>query len=164
MRILGLILISALPLIIGLREAQKAGAALTAAEELLIMIDEIRSFIRYQALTLDDIMEQLGCEERYRRLGFGEWSRENGEFSVRIADFLRQNERLCVSAEQKRLMTDFFTALGHSNTESQENICALYRSKLESMLAEMRNEAPKRRKLCRALGALGALFVFVILF
>ena len=163
MRFIGIILISIIPLLIGVNFAINAKKSLKQADAVVMMIDEIASYMGYQAMTLDEIMTELSQSERYAILGFDKWKAKDGSFCMRIGEFLRQNDLLKMGEQAKTELISFFTMLGKSDVEAQRQICLLFKQKFNEILKREQSESPKKQKLSLSIGILSSIFAIIVL-
>ncbi len=158
-KIFGILLLSAVPIVFGLRKSQNLMYQKQEVSEIIGLIARCRQGIAYQQLPLASLIQQL--------------PKQQSQTIDRLREHL-QNGASPMSAWQDTakgiccpvilpIMNDFFSALGTSDKESQLNICDMTSARLEEIRLMLEADAPAKTKLYRTVGVLAGAFIAILL-
>lgn len=136
------------------------------------LLSDILAAMRVLRLRILNSMEPVGVLLRkselflFRELGNGLWEGESlNECWIKMRDsFTKRGQPLdCMMNEDVALLDSFFSGLGKSGREEQNNLFAVSIAQLEDTLRQARNHYADCAKLYTALGALVGVGICVII-
>ncbi|MBQ2676610.1 MAG: stage III sporulation protein AB [Clostridia bacterium] len=155
MRVIGILLLSSCPLILGFCASANLKKKLQQTELIVVMISSIKQYICYEALTRDGIFCRLAEDEQYKALGF--WQCDD------ISELVTKNQALVIDKPLKQKLMLFLNGIGSTDISGQMSHCELYSSMFSDSLSKLREEASQKQKLYCSLGSFAAMFVAVVL-
>ncbi len=157
MRIAGLILMTAAPVLLSLRAAAHYRKGQRQVDEFIALIEELRTKIRYYKLPLGEIFASMHCRD------LSVFCRDLAD--MHFSEALEKNRTGFFFGEEcfERLVL-FAFALGKSGCEDQVQNCDLALEALKKERDRLSVEAPKQMKVVLSLGCMsGALLLLLFL-
>lgn len=139
---------------------------ITYLERLLLHLEEIQGFVKYQNVNFAQIIEQLPYENFY------------GEFFGQVLKSLKEGESLnnawkkgvklklentVLQKRELEIIGDLGEQLGLSNRETQMKQLDFFRDKIKRIHKEMKIEEKEKCKLYTSLGVMSGIFISIVL-
>ncbi|MGN0114452.1 MAG: hypothetical protein ACI396_03930 [Acutalibacteraceae bacterium] len=141
-------------------KSAKAAKCCEQAAAAVYAVDEVWQCIRYQSLTICDIVKHLCGVKRLEILGLCAPD-DCGEIDKMIDIAVRQSG---INDEKTAdMLYEFLCSLGKSDLSGQQSVCELYRKKAAEHYGELKERLNSTRRLYSALGVLGSLFCAVLM-
>ena len=131
------------------------------------MLEDISIQIRFQALTVCELLNSLCQNEQFNKLEFLQLTKINLSKSMSFSDaWLKsidewQNNTL--RQEDLNLLKSIGTSLGNSDIEGQLCTIELHKENLDRLITTSIEEREKKGKLYRSLGILSGTFISIML-
>lgn len=159
LKVFGILLLSAIPIGLGLRKSHQLMQQKEDIAGLLFLVMQCRQGIAYQQLPLAELICRLP-RQRYNIID-------------RLIEHI-QDEAPPLSAWKEAsqalhyqpicpIMDDYFSALGSSDQNSQLKICDMTAARLEEIRLTLEKETSAKSKLYRTVGILAGVFIAILL-
>lgn len=130
-----------------------------------LMIQDISIMMRYQALTVKEILFCLCENSAYEKLTFlSEINKiKNVPFQLAWENSVADWQEKAIYPEDRALITEIGTSLGECDIEGQLSILCQKNEKLEIILKNAVLECSRKGKLYRSLGVLTGVFISIMM-
>ena len=159
LRICGILLLSAIPVVVGLMQSRRITAEKDEIQGALFVVSQFRQGICYSQSPVADIAMQMP-EHRYEIADNISSCFSEGR-SPKDAWMVASKKLRCRQIED--VMRDLFDSLGVSDRVSQMQICDMALERLQIIQMKMNEGIVIRSKLSRTIGLLAGAFLAIIL-
>lgn len=128
------------------------------------MTDEIAAFIRYQSLTVREVMKKLSLNKAYSELIF--IHADYGDKSRPAFEIWNESLKMdrTIGSDERKLLSQLGEQLGTTDTEGQLSVIAVVNVRLEEMIKKQTEKYAEKGKLYRSIGILaGAMFGILVI-
>lgn len=158
-KILGIALVASAPAVIGFRRAARVHSRLRQAEDLTRFVEEMKRGIFYRGLPAQELIRALSQECRAGALE-GFYDKVDHGYAPLTA---WQEEKEEIESGCREILDDFFTGLGTTCRDGQEEIFQQTETRLLKRQAELEKEEKEKGRLYRSLGLLASAFLSILL-
>lgn len=163
MKLSGILLLFVCCAGIGYDSARRIKHQVRIYQKLLMMIQDCMTYIRYQHLTVQEIISLLAERSEYQSLDFIRQMHQNDFYEHPPEQVWRealQESRL--PAEARQILQTLGCELGKSDIQSQLAVLTLCQSQMQKALSVCETGCEKKSKLCQSLGWLGGAMLAVL--
>ncbi len=157
-KIFGILLLSVIPISVGFKKSRQLTLQKKDIDGLLFLVHECRQNIAYQQLPLSELIGQLP-RRRYRII---DCLIEHIQLSSPLTAW-NNSKSIMTHPQALAVMTDYFSALGTSDRDTQLEICNRTAARLDEIRLAFDSEISAKAKLYRTIGILAGIFIAIIL-
>lgn len=144
----------------------KLSERVKTAELLISLVDEFSSQIRFQSLTISEIVGNINSNDSYSRLDFvGEIMKMlKSRYDIHNVwnEAVMKSDILC--KEEKEILVSMGNMLGTSDISGQISALELHRKRLERVFSKAVREYEQKGRMYRSLGVLAGAAAGIMLF
>ncbi len=164
-----MLIIAISSIIIATNYVRQIKAHTKAVSQCIIMIDNIEIYLKYNNLSIDEIIELLANSNLYKYLSFIKIINENiilkkSSYFLSEINVMAINKNMYLTRGEKDNIISFLSALGKSDLNGQISNCKTYKEIFSKSLKTLES---KEQVECKSVGTLiigvGLLFIIFII-
>lgn len=138
---------------------------LKRTENIRRMLDDISTLIRFQALTVYEIVENLSKNSTYSNLEFITYVKSSIRVDKPFYEIWQEAiyKDKMLSEKERHLLENLGNSLGSSDIDGQISSIDLYKNNAEILMNSARDEYVKKSRLYNSLGVLVGVFISIML-
>ncbi len=165
MKLIGIACIALVCACIGVMVSRRIREETQYVERLAMLLEDLRIYIHYQSLPLDELLTMLSAHCSYRDFAFLRKTQAgfsgDGLPMELWCDAVREDP--CVIPEAGEILCSLGTVLGATDTEGQLSALEAHAVQMRRLSAETKERNGKRAALSCQLGVLGGAMLAVLL-